>query len=41
MGDIPFLGGKAAGREADHSPPPSAEDKNGRDVPRKSLWHSA
>jgi hypothetical protein len=35
---------KRAGREADHSPPSSAEDKNGRSIPplpHTSSWHSA
>jgi hypothetical protein len=38
------LGLKRQGREADHSPPSSAEVKNGGDVPpfpRMSLWRGA
>jgi hypothetical protein len=38
------LGVKQPGSEADHSPPSSAEDKNGGDIPplpHMSLWHSA
>jgi hypothetical protein len=38
-----FPGVKRPGREADHSPPRSAEVKNGGTIPpllRMSLWHS-
>jgi hypothetical protein len=41
-GDFP--GGKAAGREANHLPPTSAEVKNGGAIPplpHMSSWHNA
>jgi hypothetical protein len=39
-----FPGGKAVGRERDHSPPPSAEAKNGGVIPplpHTSSWRGA
>jgi hypothetical protein len=39
-----FLGMKQKGREADHSPPSSADVKNGGAIlplPRMSAWHCA